>query len=541
MTAAAAAPIWRLRRSLILLVALVAAVATLPGCINMPTLLPASKQRPIDRKVVEYPSGFVLLPLVNDLNSPTAMAFDQDQNLLVAESGGGEPHIFGWHRDGTYFNIYPWKRNVSFYPAANTVLYGPIGGMVAHGGRIYVSHHDRNGLGVITALGYDGTQTTIVAGLPAQGDNGVTDLVFSPLDGRLWFGVGTATNSGVVGNDNWNEGWLKRYPNVHDRVYSPNTPPTPYKLRGYRFDSKNPWAGLFGGADIARTGPFQPFGVSDQARIEPTDKPNGAIYSVAADGGDMRVEAFGIHNPRGLAFSGAQVLYFTNDGMQLRGTRPVKYDPDSLLKCGRGLWYGWPDYTTNGNPVSAPEYQPPIELLARSGYTENSALIDQEASGLPLNVAATVQGQVAGVFPTMSGAAKLDFAPENGPFREFFHSAIVALDGDQAPFATSGVKDFRGPIGHKVVIVDLSTKTVKDFIRNTAELPASMQAFGTVALERPIDVKFGPDGSLYILDFGRMENKNGIPRLFPNTGRIFKLVPVATPATSTTVAPAESH
>ena len=68
--------------------------------------------------------------------------------------------------------------------------------------------------------------------------------------------------------------------------------------------------------------------------------------------------------------------------------------------------------------------------------------------------------------------------------------------------------------------------------RNTAEVQASMQDFGTIALERPIDVKFGPDGALYILDFGRMENKNGIPRLFPNTGRIFKLMPVPTPTTA---------
>ena len=35
-------------------------------------MLPIHKQKPIDRKVVEYPSGFILVPLVNDLDSPTA-------------------------------------------------------------------------------------------------------------------------------------------------------------------------------------------------------------------------------------------------------------------------------------------------------------------------------------------------------------------------------------------------------------------------------------------------------------------------------------
>lgn len=74
----------------------------------------------------------------------------------------------------------------------------------------------------------------------------------------------------------------------------------------------------------------------------------------------------------------------------------------------------------------------------------------------------------------------------------------------------------------------MDSRQVKDFIRNTAGVPASMQTYGTVALERPIDVKIGPDGALYILDSGRIENKTGIPRLFPGTGRIFKLMPAGT-------------
>ena len=274
-------------------------IAGVGGCIHQPEILPAKKQIVIDRRFVEYPSGYVLIPLVNDLNSPTAIAFDEEQNMLVAESGGPEPHIFGFHPDGKYFNIYPYKRNVTFYPTG-FVMYGPISGMVARNGKIYVAHRDRDDKGMITALGYDGSHTTIVANLPAQGDYGLTDLVFNPQDGRLWFGVGTATNSGVVGVDNFEAGWLKRHPDVHDQFYSSGNPPGDIVLNGYRFDSGNPWAGLFGGADVARTGPFQPFGVSKEQRIRPSDTPNGAIYSVAADGGDRRIEApgrFGAERP----------------------------------------------------------------------------------------------------------------------------------------------------------------------------------------------------------------------------------------------------
>ena len=30
---------------------------------------------------------------------------------------------------------------------------------------------------------------------------------------------------------------------------------------------------------------------------------------------------------------------------------------------------------------------------------------------------------------------------------------------------------------------------------------------------------------MYILDFGRMDNKNGIPRVYDGTGKIFMLTP----------------
>jgi hypothetical protein len=515
-----------------ILAAMVLMVDLLGGCIHQPQMLPLNRQRVIDRAVVEYPSGFVLKLIVTGLNCPSCLAIDDDGNILIAESGadGSEPHIFGYHPDGTYFNIYPYKRNVSFYPTG-FVLYGPVGGMAATGGKIFVSHRDHDGQGVITALGYQGEHSTVIAGLPARGDYGVTDLAINPTNGRLFFGVGTATNSGVVGVDNWDEGWLKRYPDVLDELYSP--PPGSneivYKLNGYRFDSPNPRAGLFGGSDIARTGPFQPFTVSNQTRIYGTTKPNGAVYSIPPDGGEWRVEAFGIHNPRGLAFNKYN-LYMTNDGMQLRGTRPVMWDPDSLLQVQTDVFYGWPDYTTDGHPVSDPDYQPPASLLLPSGYSDLSFLIDHETSQLHA-FGGRPELFLAGRFPTLAGASKFSFAPDTGPFKEYADNAIVTLFGDQAPFVTGNYKNFHGPVGHKIVRVDMDTKQVRDFIRNTAGVPASMQNFGAIALERPIDVKFRPDhNAMYILDFGEEENKTGIPRYYNGSGKLFILVPETKPA-----------
>ena len=66
------------------------------------------------------------------------------------------------------------------------------------------------------------------------------------------------------------------------------------------------------------------------------------------------------------------------------------------------------------------------------------------------------------------------------------------------------------------------------FIRNTELSPASRLVSGTRTpdmLERPIDVKTGPDGAIYVLDFGRLTDKDGRERTEDGTGQIFRLAP----------------
>jgi hypothetical protein len=516
MKTRAHAPHRRWNRSLLPLLPFLAAAFT--GCIHEPQMIPVNRQKLIDRSIVEYPGGCTFTKIVNGLNCPTAICWDSAGNMFIAESGidGSEPHIFGYHKDHSYFQIYPWKRDLSFYPTGPNVLFGPIGGMAAYPGGLIVSHRDRNGYGRVTVLGYDGSQRTLVGLLPARGDYGVTDVCVH--NGRVYFGVGTATNSGVVGIDNFDKGWLKRYPGVHDELYQPDK--KPIKLQGYRFDTPNPWAGIFTGP-LSVVGPFQAFGHSNLSRIPPSDKPNGAIYSVSVDGGEVKIEAYGLHNPRGIAFGAYDYGYFTNDGMEMRGTRPIFDDPDVVghFTSDAG-WFGWPDYTSDGHPVSDPAYLPPISMLIPSGYRELSLLIDQQTSGLFL---AKFDALIYGNFPSLSGAAKMDVVPGTGPFKDLKDDFIVALDGDRSPYATSGMMKLQFHPGFKVALVDFESKRTTDFVHNTAGVPASMQPFGTVALERPCDVKVGPDGDIYIVDFGRMDNNSAIPRYYPGTGCLFKL------------------
>lgn len=499
------------------------------GCTPTPRILTADEQHIIDRSLVEYPANFELRRYMTNLTAPTAIAFDEDGSLLVAQGErDDEPAIFRVSKAGKLELFYPRDRRFPFnFPVTGWRMYGPIGGMVVYKGEVYVSHRDANGFGVITALDHKGHHRTVVAELPAQGDYGVTDLAIDST-GRLFFGVGTATNSGVVGLDNWGVGWVLEHPQFHD------VPWHDLFLFGYRFDSPNPMAGLFGPADIAVTGPFQAFNQATQLRVPGaiSGKPSGAICSVSPQGGPIRVEGYGIHNPRGIAFDNYNQPYFTDTGMELRGTRPINKDPDALLRLVLGqTWYGWPDYSRDLVRISEKQFQPPAELISRTGYPEGvRSLIDERDSGLTPPVRDTL---LNATFAWMSGAAKLQFAPADWPFRSVAGNAVVALSGDRAPFATDG-RQLVGPGGYRVVWVDMERHSIHDLIRNTALLPRSRvnPKMGDL-LERPIDPIFAPDGTLYILDFGHMEVRDGKERIERGTGQIFRLIPPREPAKAT--------
>jgi hypothetical protein len=514
-----------------------AAICLIDGCVSPPRVLGPGEQV-IDRAQVEYPAGFELRRYVTNLTAPTAIAVEADGSLLVAQGESDtEPTIVRIYRTGKQELFYPRGRKFPFNIAVTGWrMYGPIGGMAVYQGEVYVSHRDQNGFGVITALDDKGNHRTVVAQIPSQGDYGLSDVAIAP-DGRLWFGVGTATNSGVVGLDNWSAGWVARYPQVHD------IPLHDLVLLGYRFNSPNPMAGLFSGADLSVTGPFQPFGQAFQVRIPGArdGKPTGVVCSISPQGGPIRIEAQGVHNPRGIGFD-AFGPYFTDGGMEPRGTRPILHDPDVLFKALPGQpWYGWPDYTRDLNPVSADAYQPPPDMIAGTGYPQVRPLIDERGSSL----SQPVKEMLVTTFPWMSGAQKFQFVPAEGPFSQFAGSAIVALSGDRMPFSTSnrpllGPGDYKVPDGFKVVIVDIERHTVRDFIRNTRNLPASRLSNPDPALlERPWDIKFGPD-EVYILDFGRMHVQDGREHVDPGTGQIYRLVPVRPNRTSQPAATQEA-
>ncbi|HEX8340489.1 MAG TPA: hypothetical protein VF624_06230 [Tepidisphaeraceae bacterium] len=513
--------------------------AALTGCARGPRLLAEKDRVTLDRRVVEYPADLELTTYAAGMTAPSAMAFVQDESeyknaLLIAESGIGtdDPQVYGFKPDGTQFRVYPRGTNLPLF-GRGFRIYGPIGGMAVAGGKIYVSHRDDSGMGVITAFDFDGAHRTVVADMPANGDYALTDVAVHPSNGRLYFGLGAATNSGVVGLDNWEVGWVDANSSFCDR------PLGDLKLNGFQFRTPNPRGGLFGGDDIVVTGPFQSFGALGKLRIPGSTvrKPTAAVYSVSPEGGDLRVEAHGIRLPRGLVFNEFGNLFVTNNGMELRGTRPVKDDHDAIVRVpiGGQVWYGWPDYSADLEPIGQEKYQPPQEMIIRTGYPELAVVIDHENSGLvPPDRNALLRAR----FAPLSGAAKMALIGETAgdEFKAFRGNVIVALNGDRSPFATGG-RPLVGPQGFSVMRVDLDTKQTSDFVYNTKRLPLSMTPKGIDGLERPIDVKIGPDGALYILDFGQLELRNGRERVKNKTGRVFRLGKQPTPSTQPTRPP----
>ena len=83
-------------------------------------------------------------------------------------------------------------------------------------------------------------------------------------------GQGTASNSGVVGADNFAYGWLGRHPEVHDLSARP------LELREASFLSLNPFRFIRSSEkNTVETGPFQPFGKNGGTHVQATTKANG--------------------------------------------------------------------------------------------------------------------------------------------------------------------------------------------------------------------------------------------------------------------------
>jgi len=403
------------------------------------------------------------------LDFPTSLAFDAEGTPWVAESGlpfaGAAP-------GGRIRRIGPDGRAEPLLED----LRWPVNGLGFHDGAFFIAEGGHPGrISRWAPGGGRRDRETILDGMPGLGNYHTNMAVVGP-DGWLYFSQGALTNSGVIGLDAYELGWLKRLPHNHD------VPGYDVVLAGLNLETANP---LGSNGNRAWTGAFSPFGVETRPgqRIEGRVPCTASVMRCRPDGSGLELEAWGLRNAYGLLFLPDGRLLATDQGADDRGSRPVGQAPDLLFEVRPGAWYGWPDYV-GGVPVTDPRFRPvrgPQPELLLANHAE-----------LPPPERPLLE------FAVNAAATKMDVLPSG--------QILVALFGDERPMT--------GPPGPRIG-------------RSLARIdPAdwSLHAVEAGPFRRPIDVRVHPlESAVYVLDFGEFEMGPGGVEAQAGTGALWKL------------------
>ncbi len=442
--------------------------------------------------LIEVASGYKIEKVASGLNFPTGIAWDSQNEMYVVEAGGG------------FLEEPPPARilkinNGQITEVVNLKTKGvgaPVVGFAFHNGNFYISHRAPDMTGAVSRISQNGaTVTEILKGfLDSGAEHPLNDIRMGP-DGRMYLAAGPAGNAAVMGPDV--APFVSRTPSLR------TTSAKELVLLGVNFktdDFRTPAPG-----DSAMTGAYVSFGTATTPgqRIAATNKPGGAIVSFDPNNaeGTLQTFAFGLRNVIGLAWNSAGELFAAVNGYDVRGARPVRDISDATYKITRNTWYGWPDFSATLEPLTDPKFEVADSSQAMvflNGVPQGKNLgfvIDHQASGLT----PPDRNLVAGLHTFHSSPSMLDVAPAS--WGDLAGRLFVAEWGDLTPPTDPKVSR----VGYRVVQVNPATKEVTSFISNKGGLPGSEQNSLGVAIERPFSVRFGPDGSMYIVDYGQVK------------------------------------
>lgn len=439
------------------------------------------------------PEGYVAEVVAAGLNAPVHCCFDEAGFCYVSECGhkiDSAPRILKVDtRSGaveTFFTL----------PEERWQQTGAFTGACWLNGSLYFTNTD-----TLSRLRPDGSIEDIVTDLPGRGDHQTNYPVAGP-DGKLYFGVGSATNAGVVGADNFAYEWLEQAPAFHDIPGADST------LAGRNFPFQNVLGSV---TRTVQSGAYVPFGreTAPGQVIPGAVKCSGSVLRCNPDGSELEMVAWGLRNPYGLAFHPDGRLFATEHGMDERGGRYIVDDPDDLYEIKSGDWYGWPDFAS-GIRLDDPHW-------GGGGQRREPVLAEHPDPNPPRPLAS---------FTAHAAANGLDFCWDEA--FGFAGDAFVALFGDLAPITAARLA---GPVGFKVARVAMQTGEIVDFAVNRIAGPASKLPHG--GFERPSHCAFGPDGALYVVDWGEIKiavERGGI-RMPKGTGTLWRIRRTAGPHT----------
>lgn len=474
-------------------------------------------QAPTTAELVQVPDGYRLEKVVDGLNFPTSLAWDAQGKLYVAEAGGGflpEP------QPARILRVEPGKLTEVVNLTAKGVV-APVVGLAFHNGAFYFSHRTSDLMGAVSRVSTDGNTLNQILGgfIDSQAEHPLNDLRMGP-DGRMYLATGPAGNSAVPAMD------LAPFVSRSSNLRTTAAQDLVLLGRNFKVPDFRTKDNL---TDSVLTGAYVPFGVATTVgqRIAGTRKPGGAIVSFDPTNAEatLQTHASGLRNVIGLTWDATGQLYTAVNGYDVRGARPVKDEYDATYKVVKGTWYGFPDFSAALEPLTMDKFNPPANLQA-SIFVNNvfqgkklSFVIDHAASGLT----PPDRALVAGLHLFHSSPSMIDVAPAS--WGAYAGHLFVAEWGDLTP--PTDPTDLR-PVGYRIVRINPATKQVESFLANRQPGPASKQGAVGAGLERPFDVQFGPDGAMYIVDYGVVKinpaRENREPYEYvPGTGVIWKV------------------
>ena len=529
----------------------------LPGC-----SLNTAFYSPGQGEDIVVPQGFTVSVFAKDLNAPVGIAFKGNQHdfqVYVLESGHGLPsrcNDEALQPGGTFSPNNPFtpdivvfdqdgqKKQVLAKPTAETVGLLPHGPSIGigfengfNGGRLFVTDSNQairapsaqnNSSRIVLVDPKSGAVTPFITGLPT-GDHPAEQLEFK--DGWIYWSQGSTTNSGVVGRDNGGGA------NQQD------IPCQTIKLSTNVFSS---------GGGVSTSG-YSPFGVTNPGGTVAAF--TGATGKGICDGAILRAKlnsanpkstiepvSWGYRNPYGLRFAPKNHalqggLFVSENGEDERGARPVNNSPDRLAlaqqnRDGSPDYHGWPDRfgfldSTQAlyNPVGGPGDDDPAAVVGKP--------VQPVLAKPPQPITAPLALEPADV-----AAVGLDFAPSSfvgGVVKK--GAALISREGDFGFSKANGTPE----AGHDIELVNFSKPGVPLQLQQTrfAFNNTGDQAFtdaGVRGINRPTDLKFGPDGCAYLVDYGAVRDfgqsdpatkfvgaDNGPLVQIPGTGVIWKI------------------
>ncbi|MDQ3395765.1 MAG: glucose dehydrogenase [Bacteroidota bacterium] len=471
-------------------VILILIVIAFQGCYGIRPSSGGGEAETLSRQInpldIALPKGYSIEALSSGLTFPTGITFDEQGQIYLVESGysygeaWSEPRLLKIDPSGKTSVIATGEKN------------GPWNGVTFKDGNFYIAEGGALNGGKILKVSKEGKISALIENLPSKGDHHTNGPIV--WNGYVYFGLGTATNSGVVGEDNASFGWLERNPDFHD------IPCEDVVLSGRNYESNNVLTE--NPDDKATTGAFVSFNTKTEEGqvVKGTVPCSGSVLRISTNGGAPELVAWGFRNPFGLAVYEGK-LFVTDNGFDDRGSRPVWGTGDILWEVKENQWYGWPDYSGH--------HALNEEVFKVPGKGAAELLLKEKPNEPPHPIAEL------GVHSSSNG---MDFSISD----EFGYKGkvFIAQLGDMAP----NVGKVMGPVGFKVVMVDVERGVIRDFAVNKGKKNGPASKLEKGGLERPVGLKFSPDGkSLYVVDFGIIEISDGKTISHKETGMLWKI------------------